>query len=155
MGTYCRVITRRKGCAGFDSEEDESATAISQSSDTYAVLAGIKNFNSIVPLFPQRSMEGELKKYEHRYDRDRAWDLFGHCSPWTWFTLVEWDKLDLDRPLEFDKKEKGLPSYLKHRSQSIQPNDTYRTYIQRETSIFEWIEALRADNVELVCLAFD
>jgi hypothetical protein len=154
MSTYAITLLKYADSEILDDHCAEDELGLGQSYDAFAVLAGIKNYHSIVPLFePFRELPPELAKVKH---------LFGYVGAFfqyyyrTWFTLEEFDQLDLDRPLEFlpdkAKNDFDLPD---HRRDDVQSGDTYRSFIERKTTIFTWIEKLKQENAKVVILGFD
>lgn len=154
MGTYAITLLKYDDSELLDDHRSEDELALSQSYDAFAVLAGIRNHHSIVPLFePLRELPPELAKVKHLFGYDGRYFQYYYR---TWFTLEEFDQLDLDRLLEFlPDKAKNDHDIPDHRKGDVQPGDTYRSFIERETTIFSWIEKLKQENVKAVVLGFD
>jgi hypothetical protein len=153
MGTYCRVVTKYYGSDCPICEEEEPL-ALNQSYTTFAILAGVRNYLYIKPIFDERPPEDDMVKYTRGGD-NRWYSLFGPYYLRTWFTIEEFEAFDFDQPIQ-PVSDSFIVDHLSDRRKDVLcAGDTYRTLIERETGIFEWIAALKADGVEKVYLAFD
>ncbi len=162
MGTYARVVVKYKAEEGLVPVPDE--LELPQGYCGFAVLAGTRNIHSIVPMFPVRD-EHPLVTAACKADTSDClmwanldevrYGLFRGYFPKTWFTLDELAAFDFDQPLAFLPKRKPLGDLDQHRAIEIQDGDTYRSFIERETSLFAWFEKLKQEGVELVIVAFD
>lgn len=154
MGTYAITLIKYADSDYLEEHQLDDELALRQLYNAFAVLTGVKNRHSIVPLFePARELPPEIGDIKKLFGYHGEYFMFYYR---TWFTLDEFDKLDLDRPLEFlpDKAKNDL-NLVDHHKNDVQPGDTYRSFMERETSIFQWIEKLKQANAKAVVLGFD
>jgi hypothetical protein len=159
MGQYARVFI--KPGDGELQQHTDGPLELKQGYDGFAVLSGVRNYCSIVPLFSPRDFPPYIEQLKEVTEEDKVCsesryeEYFHTYRPHIWFTVEELNALDLDRPLVFLEPREELHDMDQHRLNSVKEHDTYRTFIERETTLTNWFDAIRNANPEFVVVAFD
>lgn len=147
MSCQCKTFVRQAGDDRFYLVDVEDPLTLNQNYNAFALLADVRNYHSIVPIL-------EMKDLTLVDDLINENDL-GSWHIYNWFYVAEVLTLDIDRPLEFKPNKKPLGAILAHRAADVQPGDTYRSFMERETTLLLWFNYLIANQIEAVVLAFD